>query len=94
MSKLRNRLSRPLGIGGLALTLAGCGLSGPQNVTGLRAVVGNSLPTAQGHTLRDQDRIDEHMARACPAGLYARAECDRHTQAAAARRAAITSAGG
>jgi hypothetical protein len=89
MWKLPKMLSAPLVTGALALTLAGCGISQPQNVAGLRAVVGNSLPGAQGVSLRDQDRIDEHMARACPAGLYTREECARHTAAASERRAEL-----
>lgn len=89
MLKLQKKPSRRLAIGALAWMLAGCGISQPQNVEGLRAVVGNSLPGAQGLTQRDQDRIDEHVARACPAGLYTRAECERHTRAAAERRAAL-----
>lgn len=87
MWKPQKMLSGPLAIGALALTLAGCGPLRPADVPGLRAVVGNSLPGAQGLALADQDRIDEHMARACPAGIYTRDECARHTRASAARRA-------
>lgn len=77
-------------IGGLALMLGACGTSLPQDVPGLRAVIGSSVPGAQGLTVRDQDRIDEHVARGCRAGLYTADECARHTPAAAERRAALS----
>ena len=58
----------------------------PVSVAGLRLAVGSTIPGANGETLADQNRIDEHMARACAAGVYTPAECDAHTSAAAARR--------
>jgi hypothetical protein len=89
MWKRQSRLFQRLAIGALALMLGACGISQPQNVPGLRAVVGSSLPGAQGATVSDQDRIDEHMARACPVGLYTGLECDRHTVASSGRREAL-----
>lgn len=71
----------------IAMMLAGCGISQPQSVEGLRHVIGDSLPGAQGVTLEDQDKIDFTVARACASRLYDRAACTAHTTASAARRA-------
>lgn len=77
---------RHLWIVALVLPLAACGISQPQDVPGLRQVVGNSLPGAQGLTLEDQEKIDDTVARGCAAGVYTGPECDLHTKASAERR--------
>lgn len=58
----------------------------PVSVAGLRSAVGATVPGASGETLADQDRIDEHVARACAAGVYTADECHRHTRASFERR--------
>ena len=56
-------------------------------MSGLRRVADlDSLATAQGKTLADQDRIDGVMARGCAAGLVRRDRCVAHTDASDARR--------
>lgn len=83
------RVKRPttlLCLGVIAVTLAGCSTLHPVTVAGLRSSVGNTVPGTNGETLADQDRIDEHVARACAAGVYTRDECAVHTASANARR--------
>lgn len=72
----------------LVIGMAGCGTSQPQNVPGLTKVIGSSLPGAQGLTISDQEKIDETVGRGCAGGVYAKADCDKHTKASAARRSA------
>lgn len=83
------RALRPAALLTTALLLAGCGTSGVSGVLALRTALGSSLAGAQGKTMADQDRIDRTMAPGCAIGLYTAAECDRHTQASAERRAEL-----
>lgn len=46
-----------------------------------RAIVGTYLAGARGATARDQDRIDETVARLCGASVWTPAECARHGRA-------------
>ncbi|TPN43193.1 hypothetical protein FJ978_31310 [Mesorhizobium sp. B1-1-7] len=80
---------RPAALLTIASMLAGCGTSGVNGVPGLRSAIGSSLAGAQGKTLADQNRIDHTVAPGCAIGLYTPAECDRHTQASAGRRAEL-----
>ncbi|MEY9163162.1 hypothetical protein ABIE78_001281 [Sinorhizobium fredii] len=61
-----------------ALLLAGCGTSGPANVSGLREVVGTDLVGARGATAADQRRIDRTVVGLCAASVWAKSECVRH----------------
>lgn len=72
-----------------ALTAAACSTLQPVTAPGVSRAIGRELPGAQGKTLKDQDRIDDTVARSCAAGLYALALCDLHTKASAARRAEL-----
>jgi hypothetical protein len=56
----------------------------------LRQAIGNALPGAVGKTLRDQDRIDDTVAGGCATKVYTTAECRRHTEASARRRAELS----
>lgn len=76
-----------------ALTLAGCMISQPANVAGVDRVIGDALPGAKGETLRDQDRIDDTIARGCAGGVYSIELCDIHTKASAERRLELRSGG-
>lgn len=58
----------------------------PVTVAGLRSSIGNTIPGTKGETLDDQDRVDEHVARACAAGVYTAEECAAHTVASDERR--------
>ncbi|WP_299800478.1 hypothetical protein [uncultured Ruegeria sp.] len=60
---------------------------------GIDRTIGDALPGAKGETLKDQDRIDDTIARACAAGIYRVKLCDLHTKASAARRAELTESG-
>jgi hypothetical protein len=82
-------LARPLWTLALVLTLAGCGISQPVNVSGLSRVVGDDLPGAMGKTVTDQDKIDLTMARLCRTRVIPQQSCERHTVASAARRAEL-----
>jgi len=73
----------------IALTLVGCGISGPVSVEGVRPVVGDSLPGAQGKTRADQIKIDRTVARGCSTGVFEAAQCDEHTKASADRFAEL-----
>ena len=81
----RNPRWKPLLVAPIVLALAACGTSPTADVSGLRPIVGNSLPGAQGLTTADQHKIDDTAARLCAAGIYTRAECAQHTQASAER---------
>ncbi|MFJ1307868.1 hypothetical protein [Agrobacterium sp. P15N1-A] len=73
-----------LGIGRTALVivstiaLAGCGISGPGDVSGLRRVVGTDLVGARGATQEDQRKIDRTVAGLCGGDVWSRDECARH----------------
>lgn len=71
-----------------ALLASGCAsISGPGDVSGLARVADlDTLATAQGKTLADQDRIDTTMARGCATGLALPARCAAHSEASDARR--------
>jgi len=68
----------------VAALLTGCGtsqaLNASQNdiVRGARGVVGTALIGVQGKTPKDQDQIDETVARLCGTGVYTKSECARH----------------
>lgn len=64
----------------IALTLAGCGTSGPGSVAGLRNVVGTDLIGARGASEKDQRKIDRTVVGICAADVWTRAECARHGQ--------------
>lgn len=61
-----------------AAMLAGCGISGPGNVAGLRQVVGLDLIGARGATDADQRKIDRTVVRLCAGRVYQPDECGRH----------------
>lgn len=84
--KRETRLLKALIAGAFASTLAACGTSVPVSVSGLETAAGDTVPGARGYELQDQDKIDEHVARMCAAGVYRRTLCDRHTKASAERR--------
>ncbi|MGV1752780.1 hypothetical protein [Agrobacterium sp. CG674] len=63
---------------GLTIALAGCGISGPGNVSGLRRVVGTDLIGARGATPADQAKIDRTAVGICAGGVWTRQECARH----------------
>lgn len=65
--------------------MAGCSTSSPASVAGLRQTIGNELPGAQGKTRKDQNKIDDTVARACAAEVFTRDECAKHTKAAGTR---------
>ena len=71
------------------LMAVSCGTSGPVSVDGVKPVLGDSLPGAQGKTREDQIKIDRTVARACATGLFDRAKCDEHTTASAGRFAEL-----
>jgi len=77
----------------VAWTLAACSTLQPASVVGIDRAIGDALPGAKGETLKDQDRIDDTIARACAAGIYRVELCDLHTKASAARRAELTESG-
>lgn len=85
-SKQVKRPTVLLCLGVAAATLAGCSTLHPVSVAGLRSAVGNTIPGTKGETLEDQDRIDEHVARACAAQVYTAEECTAHTVASDERR--------
>ena len=80
MKRLRMLISPGL-VMTIALTLAGCGISGPASVGGLRNVVGTDLIGAKGATDRDQRKIDRTVVGICAANVWTRAECARHGDA-------------
>ncbi|ABS12993.1 hypothetical protein I6H96_11230 [Brucella anthropi] len=61
-----------------ALTLAGCGHSGPANVSGVRNVLGTDLLGARGATEADQRKIDRTIVRGCAGGVWSKDECAIH----------------
>ena len=71
---------------------AGCSTLQLASVEGVDRVIGDELPGAQGQTIKDQDRIDDTVARACAAGLYSTELCDIHTIASAERRTTLAKA--
>ncbi|MBY3257051.1 hypothetical protein HFO09_23135 [Rhizobium laguerreae] len=67
-------------------TLAGCGTSGPADVSGLRRVAGTDLIGARGATDADQRKIDRTVVRFCAGGVWTRKECGLHGESLAAPR--------
>jgi hypothetical protein len=63
-----------------AAMLAGCGVSGPANVFGLKRVVGTDLLGARGLTDDDQRSIDRTVVRLCAGRVYSAKECALHDQ--------------
>jgi hypothetical protein len=63
-----------------AVMLAGCGVSGPATVSGLKRVVGTDLLGARGLTDFDQRKIDRTVVRLCAGGVYSTKECALHDQ--------------
>ncbi len=63
-----------------AAMLAGCGVSGPANVSGLHQVVGTDLLGARGLTDGDQRKIDRTVVRLCAGRVYSAKECALHDQ--------------
>ncbi|MDO3434312.1 hypothetical protein QWJ46_16655 [Rhizobium sp. CBN3] len=61
-----------------AAMLAGCGTSGPADVSGLRRVVGTDLIGARGATDAEQRKIDRTVVRLCAGGVWSRKECSLH----------------
>ncbi|OCP04469.1 MULTISPECIES: hypothetical protein [unclassified Ensifer] len=61
-----------------ALMLAGCGISHPANVPGLRGVVGTDLVGARGASPADQRRIDRTVVGLCAADIWTKVECAKH----------------
>src|SRR5690606_14093219 len=61
-----------------ALTLAGCGHSGPANVSGVRNVLGTDLLGARGATEADQRKIDRTIVRGRAGGVWSKDECAIH----------------
>lgn len=76
------------------LMLAACSTLQPVSVARVDRVIGDELPSAQGETIKDQDRIDDTVARACAAGLYSVDLCNLHTVASATRRAELSKTSG
>ncbi len=76
------------------LTMAACSTLQPASVEGVDRVIGDALPGAKGETVKDQDRIDDTIARACAAGIYRVELCDLHTKASAKRRAELAKMSG
>lgn len=54
------------------LLLAGCGTSGPADVSGLRGIVGSELAGARGATQADQRKIDRTVVGLCAASVWTR----------------------
>jgi len=85
----RTKLSLPAMLVVSALVLGACGTlplaDAPKTVSD---IVGPDLPTAQGLTVTDQDRIDSAMAGLCATRTYDAKVCAAHGRASAARRAA------
>lgn len=61
-----------------ASMLAGCGISGPADVTGLRRTAGTDLVGARGLTAADQRKIDRTVVGLCAGGVWTKEECRRH----------------
>ncbi|THK37251.1 hypothetical protein EHS39_15625 [Ensifer sp. MPMI2T] len=76
--KQQTALMRSVALMMPALVLAGCGISGPADVTGLRRVVGTDLAGARGATPADQRRIDRTVVGLCAAAVWTEAECGGH----------------
>ncbi|MBP1882375.1 hypothetical protein [Sinorhizobium mexicanum] len=76
--KQQTALTRSVALMMPALVLAGCGISGPGDVTGLRRVVGTELAGTRGATAADQSRIDRTVVGLCAAAIWTKAECERH----------------
>jgi len=60
------------------LVVAGCGTSAPNNVTGLRRVVGTDLIGARGATATDQRKIDRTVVGLCAGSVWTKSECASH----------------
>lgn len=69
--------------------LAGCGAPGAVDVSNVRQAVGDSLPTTQGKTVRDQNKIDVVMSGLCATLVFSKAICEAHDTASTARRAEL-----
>jgi len=65
-----------------AAMLAGCGVSGPASVSGLRQVVGTDILGARGLTDNDQRKIDRTVVRLCAGRVYSAKECALHDRSA------------
>ncbi|WEX86722.1 hypothetical protein PZN02_003047 [Sinorhizobium garamanticum] len=76
--KQQTALTRSVALMMPALVLAGCGISRPVDVTGLRRVVGADLAGARGATPADQRRIDRTVVGLCAGAIWTKAECERH----------------
>jgi hypothetical protein len=63
------------------VALAGCGTSGPADVSGLRRVVGTDLVGARGATIADQRKIDRTVVGLRAGKVWTREECARHGEA-------------
>ena len=77
------RLKKPLALRSImisALMLAGCGHSGPANVSGVRSVLGADLLGARGATDADQRKIDRTIVRGCAGGVWSKDECAKHDE--------------
>ena len=86
-----NSFGRGLAISGLAAILAGCGTSGgraPVNFLELADVLA-PLPGAKGKAARDQDKIDDTIARACSTGVLGTQQCQLHSKASVERGAEL-----
>ncbi|WLR94848.1 hypothetical protein Q9316_01765 [Shinella zoogloeoides] len=62
----------------VALMAAGCGISGPVDVTGLRRVAGTDLIGARGETPADQRKIDRTVVGLCAGKVWTAEECRQH----------------
>ena len=77
-------LKKSLLASALVVSLTGCGTTQALNasqsdiVRGARGIVGTALIGAEGKTQKDQDKIDETVARLCGTGVYTPSECARH----------------
>ncbi|MDR6432044.1 hypothetical protein [Brucella pseudogrignonensis] len=77
------QLTKPLVLLSLMMSvsmLAGCGHSGPANVSGVRSVLGSDLMGARGATDVDQRKIDRTIVRGCAGGVWSKDECAKHDE--------------
>ncbi|CAN7515343.1 MULTISPECIES: hypothetical protein [Brucella/Ochrobactrum group] len=77
------RLTKPLALCSIMISasmLAGCGHSGPANVSGVRSVLGTDLLGARGATDADQRKIDRTIVRGCAGGVWSKDECAKHDE--------------
>jgi len=66
----------------MIFALTACGTSHPADVSGLRRVVGTDLIGARGATPADQRKIDRTVVGLCAGGVWSKAECGAHGEAA------------